>query len=276
MGFTSKKKESKKKKGPKGKRARAKAKLERQWGETVDESQLPELRRGKSRLLAQQKQPEKQERATRKEEEGDDMDVYVSSEDDSDQEDQGALNRLLQSIKTRTTSRQQLNDQDDSEDESDSSDSESDGEMSLEDSHEDVVEESDVEEEAVVTGDDDDMASDIDPFASRFNREPLSEKELAQALSKAEKIFKVAMPNLESALEMQSYTDCTTNTGAATLLFPCNRKVLQTTWKRANAPVMRRSNKKKGQILSPLQTALYPSLATYKDAFVAAETRQVS
>ena len=33
MGFTSKKKESKKKKGPKGKRARAKAKLDRQWGE---------------------------------------------------------------------------------------------------------------------------------------------------------------------------------------------------------------------------------------------------
>ena len=52
MGFQKKDKERKKKKGPKGKLARAKAKLDRQWGEHVDEEiiQQNKIRTGKSRL----------------------------------------------------------------------------------------------------------------------------------------------------------------------------------------------------------------------------------
>jgi len=55
--FGSTKKAPKKKKGPKGKKARAKAKLERQWGEHQN-SEMTTVRRGKSRLL--QEAPEEE------------------------------------------------------------------------------------------------------------------------------------------------------------------------------------------------------------------------
>ena len=50
------KKSSTKKKGPKGKKARAQAKLEKRWGEHVDEEALQKskIRRGKSRLKSKQ------------------------------------------------------------------------------------------------------------------------------------------------------------------------------------------------------------------------------
>lgn len=52
----SKQKDSAKKKGPKGKKARAKAKLERQWGEVaIDDDKTKTKRIGNSRLLAKQK-----------------------------------------------------------------------------------------------------------------------------------------------------------------------------------------------------------------------------
>jgi len=279
MAFKSKK-EEKKKKGPKGKRARAKAKLERQWGETVDESKLPALRRGKSRIL--QHESQRSSRVKEREAHSDDddnqesMDVYLSSEE-SDNEDGGALNLLLQSIrkKTRSTITQHERMERDEDHCEGPDDDESDSEMSLTEDVQQTVEESDVEDEAAVSEDnavgDDDESHDIDPFSLHFNREPLSEKELAQALTVSQKTAKVLLPGLESALELQ--LNAGSEEADAMSSFACNRKVLRQTWRRVNAQVLR-GNKKLS--LSSLQSALYPSLASYKDAFIAAETREVS
>ena len=278
MAFKSKK-DGKKKKGPKGKRARAKAKLERQWGETVDESQVKGLRRGKSRLLSDDVPSSSKERSTHNDRD-EEMDVHVSSEESDAEGDEGALNILLTSIskKSRNTSSRQLERMPGDNDNA-SSDDESSSEMSLDD-RKDLIEESDgdgqdsmSDDDDVVGDDNDNEPSDIDPFSSHFNREPLVEKELCQAVTVSQKTVKVSLPNLGSSLELLL------NEGSeaddAMSLFGCNRKVLRRSWKKVNGPVLRRSNKE-NMLLSPLQSVLYPSLATYKDAFIAAETREVS
>lgn len=274
MAFKSKK-EVKKKKGPKGKRARAKAKLERQWNETVDESQVKGLRRGKSRLLPDHgKAPSRKERSTHNNDSDEEMNVHVSSESDAD-EDEGMLNVLLKSInkKSRRSSSRQP-ERMPADNDSASSDDESSSEMSLEDRN-DLVEESEdyVSDDDGADGDEnDDMPFDIDPFSSHFNREPLDKTELSQRVSVSGRTVKVSLPNLGSSLELQLNEGSATD--EATSLFRCNRKVLRQTWRKVNGSVLRSS--KKNTSLSALQAALYPSLATYKDAFIAAETREVS
>jgi hypothetical protein len=67
----------------------------------------------------------------------------------------------------------------------------------------------------------------------------------------------------------------------ATSLFACNRNVLKQGWRRTNASVLRNDPDgvdeldRKKQSLSSLQRALYPSLATYADVLITAETREV-
>lgn len=282
--FNKKKEGKKKNKGPKGKRARAKAKLERQWGETADESQLPQVRRGKSRLLqhqgARSSSSTVQKRLTHdNDDENSDMDVYVSSDESDDEHDGGALSSLLQSISNESRKpRQQaerISHQDDHS--SHSSESESDSEISVRDDYEmecQADEESHVKDESDdsnVHGDDN---VDIDPFSSHFNREPLSEKQLSHTMTESRKNRKVSLAGLDSSLELQ-LNEGSEMEDEVTSLFACNRKVLQLAWKRVNAPVLRGNTKNK-QSLSSLQSALYPSIATYKDAFIAAETREVS
>jgi hypothetical protein len=204
------------------------------------------------------------------------------SSDESGNEEGGALNLLLQSIdkKSRKTKQAERIAHVGGEDDDDqaSSDNESDSEMGLEDDHEleYQMEESDVEEETAVpdddvAGGDDNDAPEIDPFSSHFNREPFSGKDLAQAIAASQQTSKVSLPMLDSSLELQ--LNGGNEMEGAMSLFACNRKVLQRAWKRANATVLRGESKK--QSLSSLQSALYPSLATYKDAFIAAETREV-
>lgn len=285
MGFHKNKKE--KKKGPKGKRARAKAKLERQWGETVDESQVPQLRHGKSRLVHQQQgkgnkryAPVESTSKVQHENIEEEMDVGVSS-DESDEAEQvvgGALNLLLESIQKKSRDTRKLNDVDDS-----SSSGDSDSEMSIEQQHGGDDQESDGDDEPAMSDGDDENAEDIngddnegssgdlDPFSFHFNREPLSESELEDAIAASQKMIKASFPGLDSCLEFMVNEE---EAQEALPLFACNRKVLQRTWNNVNAPVMRGSNKNK--ILSPLQSAVYPSLATYKDVLLAAENREVS
>lgn len=118
-----------KKKGPKGKKARAKAKLERHWGETTNEEEVEasRVRRGKSRLLPpvlsrgpgdhQQQQPVQHRESNAKTSgEKNQRNSYILSdkvkvpmqEESSDSDDEsenvdndvqnGALSQLLQSI----------------------------------------------------------------------------------------------------------------------------------------------------------------------------------
>jgi len=110
----------KKKKGPKGKKARAKAKLERRWGEHVDEDAIEEakIRIGKSRLVKQSagkkkkkwKEEEEEEDIMMEEERAETDESFSSSSDnDSDDDDedvgqqqQSSLNALLQNIQSKS------------------------------------------------------------------------------------------------------------------------------------------------------------------------------
>ena len=276
-----KKTDTKKKKGPKGKRARAKAKLDRQWGETVDESQLQkqQFRRGKNRLL-QQHNDESPRRGNDAHGHNDDNDVKVySCSEESDNEEGEALNLLLQSIskKSRNTKHVERTAQDDDDDDDDQASSDNESEMSIDDETEQQVEERDDDEEQssasddVVAGDDD-ASSEMDPFSSHFNCVPLSDAHLLERMKEVQQTVKVSVPFLDSFLELR-LTEESKEEDAVTL-FAYNRQVLQRGWKRSNATVLRGETKK--QTFSALQSALYPSIATYRDAFVAGETREVS
>jgi hypothetical protein len=273
MGFKSKKGEGKKKKGPKGKRARAKSKLERQWGETVDESQVTGLRRGKSRLLKHE--PTKRTKANKVDEESD-VDIQVSSEESEVEEDAPALNLLLRSIKKESRNSRHKNEQSQGDSDHESSDEESESDTHVEDSRDMdyEVEESGEEAQVMSDGDSDEggTSSDVDPFASHFYREPYSDKELVQAVADSTKTLKASFPEVDSCLEFQLTDDKAED---ASTLFRSNRHVLQRAWKRVNGPIVKSSTKEKKGLLSPFQSALYPSIATYKDAFLAAETREV-
>ena len=124
MAFN-KKKEKKKKKGPKGKVARAKAKLDRQWGEEADEEvvQKSKIRHGRSRINNGDREGLKSSGTTfekpkvfsnEEEEINDAQDGYnsVTDDDDSDDDDsddddnglkgysnKGAYDNLLSKIK---------------------------------------------------------------------------------------------------------------------------------------------------------------------------------
>lgn len=279
MGFSKKSKE-KKKKGPKGKRARAKAKLERQWGEVADESPQV-LRRGKSRLLQQQSKKAQEEQDYNDQEYvKEQVDVNMSSDESDEEEEQvgGALNLLLQSIQQtsslRGKRRQHLDEEDDG---NTSSSGESESKVSARDDYKDnnrAMKDQDVMSDDDADNEEDECVgtSEMDPFSRHFNREALSERELANAIDASQQMTKVSSQNLDSCLELHVNSDADMSQVAAVSLFAHNRKVLKQAWKHANAEAIQGGNQK----LSPLQQALYPALATYKDVFVSTETRKVS
>ena len=320
-------KKSAKKKGPKGKKARAKAKLDRQWGEVVDEKQLEEsrVRRGKSRLLREDKAETTKSKDWKSQALSHDvapMQACSSGEsDDEEVEQNGALSQLLQSIdrKSRKTKRKQNQmDKDSSDrisrsdDEQRSTEEDSDTDISLDNeqkySPDDVVDsvQSDFEdepEEEMILGDEDfeNGSSEVDPFSSHFNRVPLPEEtdELAQVMAASQQTTKVPLSFLNHSLDVQLPSSLADKlqpkrngkqssaeldqklTDFALSLFSCNRKVLKQEWKHKNSSVTRndpdgtdKSGRKKLP-LSSLQCALYPSLATYADILITAESREV-
>ena len=156
-----------KKKGPKGKKARAKAKLERQWGEEATET-APQ-RKGKSRILAQQRKEVQEENPSSSEEgnnsffnsdsdSDDDDESMEDRKDDRDDDDDGtkAFSSLLQTIqkKTNKTTRGSQSDESESEDE----------DMGEEEDVDGMSEESDHEESHKETT----FLLPVDPFTERF------------------------------------------------------------------------------------------------------------
>ena len=121
------------------------------------------------------------------------------------------------------------------------------------------VEESDEEAQVMSDGDSDEggTSSDVDPFASHFNREPYSDKELVQAVADSTKTLKASFPEVDSCLEFQLTDD---NAEDASTLFRSNRQVLQRAWKRVNGPIVKSSTKEKKGLLSPFQSC---SLSLY-------------
>jgi hypothetical protein len=286
----------KKKKGPKGKKARAKAKLERQWGEeTVDKSE--KSRRGRSRLLTSKKKKsddrevidasklEQESISAPKYEFNDDVSVDSSDENESDTEE-APMTNLLQSIRKKNSvpkkkARAVQDEDSDDMDETENAEVNEDIMEEDEDSLVDLESESEVEiEENGNEKDDDDsvehaVENKSDLFRQRFSREPL----LAGALASNKPLMKLmldaslelhvtaAESELESRLlKMKADKDGTEKDALQSISresFECNRQVLQRQWKR----------KQKG--LSRSQSQLYPFLSRYMDLLVTTDSTKV-
>jgi U3 small nucleolar RNA-associated protein 25 len=303
-----------KKKGPKGKKARAKAKLEKQWGEHVDEDEqkASKMRRGKSRL--QKTEPKKgvhfgddeaMETSSRRfEEEGEEGNIAhvttLESDEDDDEEDMqlqgGAFSSLLHSIskKSKKSKKQSAAGSDADED-----DEEEEEEMEAEES------ESDAEEDEEVVPDDDDGAVGTgadDPFSAHFSRDALPEKEsdIIDLLVEAQSMNKVNTPALDDSLDVQLSQQLVEDLGGnlksnqdadrsqemwsrmAAGLFAYNRKVLKENWKKANRSAFKTNTCGVVSIdkdsspcyLNSLQSVMYPALTSYADLLVTAESAE--
>ena len=306
------KKPSSKKKAPKGKKARAKAKLERQWGEVVDEKELQEsrVRHGKSRLrgLGDQVQDGTSSLDTKHRKSptlSDQVPEQAESSDESDNEGNdfsGALSELLRSIdkKSRLAKRAGCKAESGDYNKGEAFDEGSEREMDVEgdrkESSFDEADECEIEEEIdEAMLDDEGENSEIDPFSFHFNRDPLptQSEQLTQIVDASQQTIKVPVPMLSASLDIQ-LSASTADTlklssngnirssaqsqkwlDTATSLFACNRNILKRGWRRMNASVLRNELGRKKHSLSSLQCALYPSLATYADVLITAETREV-
>ena len=202
MGKKSKSGTEKKKKGPKGKRARAKAKLERQWGEEANEEIGSFKRAGKSRLLSSSsrkldtpiveneidKDGDELETAMllkSKQGDGSDSDSDDENEPESmDLENGGAFAKLLQTIR---------------KDGDGGSEEDSDLEQDMEVSKNLIPDESDDESDDEAN-DDAAMVQDFDPFGSRFSKDPLPEDDSKrdQLLQKLTQLQKSTCPSCGS------------------------------------------------------------------------------
>jgi hypothetical protein len=282
----------KKKKGPKGKKARAKAKLDRQWGEeTVDKSDS-KARRGKSRLLSAKKKKSddreeidasqlEQENGSAPKYEFDD-DISVDSSDDNESDTEAApLTNLLQSIRRKKSvpkKKARVVQDEDSDDMDENKDAANNDEVMEEedDSQADVESESELEAEE----DDDDyvehaVENQSDLFGQRFSREPL----LADELTSNKPLVKIPVDaslelhvvaeegDLQSRLlKMKADKDGADKDALQSISresFECNRQVLQRQWK------------SKQKNLSRSQYQLYPFLSRYMDSLVTTDSTKV-
>lgn len=280
MGKKSKASTDKKKKGPKGKRARAKAKLERQWGEETNEESGSFKRAGRSRLLSRRKIDKPPE------EHGDDYD----SEDDA------AVDALM----PRQTGKSEYSDNDDGKEEMDLDnggayskllqtirETEKDGDSDSED-------DSDVEEDAGLSGklaqdetedekgeeatDEVEEDYDFDPFGSRFSKEALPEDDTMRekVLQNLQQTKKVRIAHVDPLLELQvsqplleeMKVDDSMPPSAwknlSKVSFSCNRDSLKRCWT---------ETQKKN--LSSWQNALYPFMTRYADCLIACNSAKV-
>jgi U3 small nucleolar RNA-associated protein 25 len=270
------KKKVEKKKGPKGKKARAAAKLERQWGEHVDakDIQAATYRRGKSRSTKSKKEnvhmhvPGDEADEEEVPMKGDLVENTKSDQKYDDEEDdegyapqEDALCLLLKSIKKKSKRSKRV-----FVDEEDGAlvDEESDDGDIVEEDQQEGTDESEIEEDEATTEKDDDGQADqdSDPFADHFNREPLpeNEKEISDLLSILQEFHKVPTPFLDDSLDLQLSAQSVTNqlkssnlldqnasssklqkgwNQLSSSLFACNRKLLKEGWKKANKQVLK-------------------------------------
>jgi hypothetical protein len=283
MGKKAKAGADKKKKGPKGKRARAKAKLERQWGEETKEEIGSHKRVGRSRLLSRLQSKNEAPQVGGDESENDaavdalppkrseksdsDSDDDNDPDDDMDLENGAAYSKLLQTIRKTDKDGDTDSDSDMEEDANNSGKllmNESDG-----NSDEDEAEA--VEEEV-----------GFDPFGSRFSKDPLPEDDSKreQMLQKLHVTGKLRVPHVDPLLElhvsqpllaeMNIDSDAAKPMSKGTwkklsyLSFGCNRDILKRSWKEIQK-----------KTISPWQSILYPFLSRYADCLVTSKSPKV-
>jgi U3 small nucleolar RNA-associated protein 25 len=280
----------KKNKGPKGKKARAKAKLEKQWGEHVDEDQVKrsKIRQGTSRLLQKQTR-EVRPASVPEQPPPPPTNAVIDSDDDEDQIPGGAYSTLLKSISKSTRQSMARSNADEEIDD-----------IPI-DEDVDVEEEEDCEgtdeDEIISRLDDEHGQGTADPFSAHFSRDTLPEQKaaIASVLKAAQNVVRVSTPALDGSLDLQLSQQFTEKLGVggqeqraeqshdqwsriASGLFDYNRQILKQNWKKVNKTALKRnadgsfSVKRDGIYLNNLQSVVYPSLASYADVMINAES----
>jgi U3 small nucleolar RNA-associated protein 25 len=271
-----------KNKGPRGKKARVKAKLEKQWGEQVDDNELraSKLRQGKSRLV----EKARDDTPRRAPEQRDTP--LTRTEIDSDDDDGGAqisdVSNFLKSISKKAKPSKSV----DSDEEI--------LEMAVDDSEDDES----VDDEAVIETEfyEENDSETGDPFSAHFTREVLPESEAAisSLLISAQHASTLSTPALEATLNFQLSTELVESIAIKPLenaelsqdqwskiasgFFHYNRQVLKQNWRNVNRSSFKRnadglvSVPKGGLFLDSLQSVVYPALASYADVMVTAES----
>ncbi len=335
-----KKKTLTKKKGPKGKKARAKAKLERQWGEEADEEEIKraKYRKGKRRLNNQDSEAriknKKLPRLSNSTNWGDDDDGggggddaklrdggYHSDTSDSSEGsiendiqndgEQFALTSLLKKIDNggtgqRSKSKKNLSYQfhnvgrDDNDDYDNDDD---DDESTIEDGDEST---NHTEEESEGDSDNENNSSSChylepvgsNPFHSRFQKEPLTTKEIEQ-LQNSKNMKKVNKKSLNTNLVLQSSVKSFLNQGGsgssnamqdslgehAKQSFSHVHQILMKNWNKGNKKHIRRNvdgeedtdkdnEHAKSKLFTSLQESIYGPISLYSDSQITCASRE--
>ncbi|KAL7510180.1 hypothetical protein ACHAXN_012507 [Cyclotella atomus] len=281
-----------KKKGPKGKKARAKAKLDQVWGESVDEDarKASKVRFGKSRLM-----PEDAKKGSRVESNDAvaakvrqsryDDDGSSSESEDVDDNAGNSFSHFLKRIRQPEDTRMDVDSS------SESSAEESEGGSS----------ETESDDESV----DDAIATDValptqDPFEAHFSKAPLPQLDVSEikktkdlvALTQQIRKVNTSMldssldvhlsgplldqwESIEEAMKMQSNGAKKSHVRRAWEHFAKGpfghaREILTRNWREVNKSYIRGD----GRVFSSLQLALYPAISRYADVLMTAETRQ--
>eukprot|EP00934_Nitzschia_sp_Nitz4_P000932 Nitzschia sp. Nitz4//scaffold89_size161592//108098//110593//NITZ4_002388-RA/size161592-snap-gene-0.177-mRNA-1//-1//CDS//3329559646//932//frame0 len=296
-----------KKKGPKGKKARAKAKLDRQWGESAVIDDEKTTRVGKSRLLGRkaarergaENESDRNERTVRWESDDnlvqtpkwtpgksrrrrdDDDIVFSDSDDDSNEEATPVMEGLLKSIRSQKRKQKR------SAEVSDESDDDDDMDMDMEESDNEDGRAEDLESRANLvlnTADSDDEESgdegrsgeaSIDYFKKHFGRKPLKPSEWENQKPSVNKF------QLHNALELQlsipnvhgsspDALEAESGTTAAQ-----HFQSLASSCFRGNRKVLQSQwTKVHGPTLTEGQVAIYPMLAQYMDMLITTDSRK--
>jgi U3 small nucleolar RNA-associated protein 25 len=298
----------KKSKGPKGKKARAKAKLDRQWGEEMKEAPL---RKGKSRILSKKPKSlqlgKKEQPSTlsqqaspgmmeQEEENYNRVDAFSSGDNDnndnddydddtsddagaSDDDGAGAYSSLLETIRKNKANDESGDDSEDGED--------MEGETFLQDVNdvnEKEMEDSDAEEENIVP--------DRDPFSERFARVPLVENEekRSKQVTALQETTTVIATTVDMSLDLQVSktlcetlglvtTDNTKTTTNSANAASTDWDKLSRTFFTCNRELLQRKWKpanvnKSRKLFTPLQSLFYPLVSNYADVLLTCDSRK--
>lgn len=281
-----------KNKGPKGKKARVKAKLEKQWGEHVDENEIQasKQRKGKSRLVVVAKKSPKNETAKREPEKRGAPLTRTTIESDDD-DDEGAQVEDISSFLKSISEKAKPSKFADADEEV--------ADMTVDDDEDDEeIEDDETDVEAEIFEDRD--TETCDPFSAHFTRQALPESAAATSsiLTKAQDLSTLVTPAHEASLSFQLSKGLAHNLGIKALdnaersqeqwskiasgFFQYNRQVLKQNWRKVNRSAFKKnadglvSLAKDGVFLNCLQSVVYPALASYADVMVTAESAENS
>jgi U3 small nucleolar RNA-associated protein 25 len=274
-----------KKKGPKGKKARAAAKLERRWGECVDEEELQNsrIRNGKRRLVGGpsriRSKPRKIKHGSVMTQEDPDIQHGIGNESDSSDDESdassvetnvdSAMKSLLHGIKIPKSkvSRRENTQLATSVHLAKEEESESENSTDYHSSQEESSDESELMDNEELKL----QATGENPFHSHFSKDPLSEEEW----SLSDPTKKTTTDHINDSLVLQSSCRMLNNDNA----FSHVHKTLLINWRRMNSKVLRknpdkRQNGKSEALLSSLQSNIYPAMAQYSDVLFTAMQKE--